>query len=279
MAAGFLTESQSIGTVSFPNGEKKAARFHDSKQRPLVSCVMVSRGNPEILRHSVNCFLRQTYENRELVIVVKSISPELQSYLDSIRTAPRPVHIHAVPASLELGDVRNMAIARAEGTLVCSWDDDDLHHPRYLDHMVGFMEASGVDIAFLNQLTMWWPARKIFALTKYRIWEGSMVAHRALIPIYPSLDRSEDSVVVRAMVRRRAFVVVQAPQLYIYAVTGENTWDEGHMEGVISGEGSARSEPGDYDAIFDRLDSLYGVADYQRYCLRARPSTIIGGAA
>ena len=164
-----------------------------------------------------------------------------------------------------------MAIARARGTLICLWDDDDLHHSRYLDYMVGFMEASAVKVAFLMQCTMWWPSRRQFALSKYRLLEGSMVADRSLIPIYPSREKGEDSFVTTATVQRRAVVAVHAPQLYVYTVTGENTWDERHLERISEGEGSVRCADEDYGPIFDRLDSLYDVADYQRYCLSPRP--------
>ena len=271
MAADFLVDAHPTGVVIHPKGQTRSAVFHPSKENPLVSCVMVSRGNVEILRHSVNCFLRQTYKNLELVVILQNISPTLRSYFDSIKNTGRPIRIYAIPADLTLGDRRNIAIARARGSLICPWDDDDLHHSRYLDYMVGFMEASAVTAAFLIQCTMWWPSRRQFALSKYKRLEGSMVADRSLVPIYPSLDKGEDTFVTRATVQRRAYVAILAPQLYVYTVTGENTWDEQHLERISEGEGSARCADEDYDSIFARLDSLYGVADYERYCLSPRP--------
>jgi glycosyltransferase involved in cell wall biosynthesis len=270
LAAGFLIDADPTGTVFSPKSQTRPAVFFASKENPLVSCVMVSRGNVEILRHSVGCLLRQTYENLELVVILQDMTPSLRSYFDSIKNAGRRVRIYTVPPALKLGDLRNMAIARARGTLICQWDDDDLHHSRYLDYMVGFMEANGVGVAFLKQWTIWWPGRRQFALSKYQLWEGSIVADRSFIPIYPSLEKREDAFVTKAMVRQRAIVAVEAPQLYVYTVTGENTWDERHMESMSEGEGSARCVDEDYDPIFDRLDSLYGVADYQSYCLNAR---------
>jgi glycosyltransferase involved in cell wall biosynthesis len=270
LAAGFLIDADPTGTVFLPKGQVRPAIFHASKKNPLVSCAMVSRGNVEILRHSIGCFLRQTYNNLELVVILQDMTPSLRSYFDSIKNAGRRVRIYTVPPALKLGDLRNMAIARARGSLICQWDDDDLHHPRYLDYMVGFMEANAVGAAFLTQWTIWWPSRRQFALSQYRFWEGSIVADRSLIPIYPSLEKREDTFVIAAMTRRRAIVAVQAPQLYVYTVTGENTWDERHMESMSQGEGSARCVDEAYGPIFDRLDSLYGVADYQSYCLSAR---------
>ena len=272
MATGFLIEADPTAEVVLPDNQRRPAIFRPSKEKLLVSCVMVSRGNVEILRHSVDCFLRQTYENLELVVILQNMSHDLRSYFDSLKNVGRPMRIHTVPAAaaaLTLGDLRNMAIARSRGRIICQWDDDDLHHSRYVDYMVGFMEANVVDVAFLMQCTMWWPGRRQFALTKIRLLEGSMVADRSVIPIYPRLGKGEDTFVMNA-VRRHAIVAVRAPQLYVYTITGENTWDEQHLERIAEGGGAVRCADEDYDPIFARLDSLYGVADYQRYCLRAR---------
>lgn len=269
MTTGFLIDADPTADVVLPDGRRRPAIFRPSKEKLLVSCVMVSRGNVEILRHSVDCFLRQTYENLELVVILQNMSHDLRSYFDSLKNAGRPMRIYTVPAALTLGDLRNMAIARSRGRIICQWDDDDLHHSRYVDYMVGFMEANVVDVAFLMQCTMWWPGRRQFALTKIRLLEGSMVADRSVIPIYPKLGKGEDTFVANA-VKRHGIVRVRAPQLYVYTVTGENTWDEQHLERISEGEGAARCADEEYDPIFARLDSLYGVADYQSYCLRAR---------
>jgi glycosyltransferase involved in cell wall biosynthesis len=269
MATAFLVEKPPMGTVCLPDGRRGSAVLQASREKPPVSCVMVSRGRVEILRHSVGCFLRQTYENRELVVVLQAMPPDLQAYLDSVRQATHRLRVHVVPPGLRLGDLRNMAIARAEGRVICQWDDDDLHHATYLDDMVGFLEANQVASVFLYQWTVWWPARRLFALSNKRIWEGSMVARRTAIPIYPDIEKREDTAVANILTRRRAFVAVQAPQLYIYTITGQNTWDEGHLVRMTEGEGAARCAEEAYDPIFARLDSLYDVAAYRRHCLAA----------
>ena len=43
-----------------------------------------------------------------------------------------------------------------------------------------------------------------------------------------SRERAEDTFVANA-VKRHGIVRVRAPQLYVYTVTGENTWDEQHL--------------------------------------------------
>ncbi|MGI4936004.1 MAG: hypothetical protein ACRYF5_04550, partial [Janthinobacterium lividum] len=44
---------------------------------PLISCVMVSRGHRYPAAFAIDCYRRQTYANRELIIVSASLEEEL----------------------------------------------------------------------------------------------------------------------------------------------------------------------------------------------------------
>jgi glycosyltransferase involved in cell wall biosynthesis len=268
---GFVFLDAPVHGKIISNGESTPAKFTRPNSETLVSCLLVTRGNLEILRHSINCFLRQTYPHRELIVIVQDLPFELSAYLKSVDHPNHPIRIFVAPASLRLGDLRNMSIARATGSLICQWDDDDLHHPDYLQFMVGFIEANNVAGVFLNQWTMWWPARRRFALSRYYHWEGSMVAHKSRVPVYPDLGKSEDTFVAKALVKQNPFAIVMAPHLYVYTITGHNTWDGEHMELLMSGAGSGHCPPNAYDDIFDRLNDMYDISAYQNFCLSTFP--------
>src|SRR5947207_1475280 len=74
-----------------PDGQIQALRLEPVGQRsgpgPLVSCLMVSRGNLQIARHSVECYLRQDYPNRELIVVSASPEPEFEQFLRTLEQA------------------------------------------------------------------------------------------------------------------------------------------------------------------------------------------------
>jgi hypothetical protein len=46
--------------------ELARANFNHSNSNALVSCLMLSKGNLNVLHHSLSCFLHQTYEHCEL---------------------------------------------------------------------------------------------------------------------------------------------------------------------------------------------------------------------
>ncbi len=51
-----------------------------SQHSPLVTCVMVTRGVVPILRHSAECFRRQTYPHRELLVICNQNEENVESF-------------------------------------------------------------------------------------------------------------------------------------------------------------------------------------------------------
>jgi glycosyltransferase involved in cell wall biosynthesis len=227
---------------------------------------MLSKENLNVLRHSLSCFLHQTYELRELILLLKESSPELDEYLAELDGSTPPIHIYRVPKTLSLGDRRNMSIAGASGDLLSVWDDDDLRHPDYLKFMVGYIESNSVAGAFLRQMTMWWPAQKCFANSKFSIWEPTMVAYRSVVPAYPALNKGEDISVARSVYGQYPVALVDASHLYIYTVNGRNTWDDDHMVEMMSGLGAERCKSNAYKYVYGRLVEMYDISAYEKYC-------------
>lgn len=124
---------------------------------PLVSCVMVTRGIVPILRHSVECFCRQTYPNRELVVVYDGEQEGIEAFFRSMQL-PK-VTLVSVPSVFSLGELRNIGIARASGQIIAQWDDDDLFDPLRLSLCVRTLLESGTAAVFLGSWLLWWPAR------------------------------------------------------------------------------------------------------------------------
>ena len=196
---------------------------------PLVSALMVTRGNVEMVRSSLACFRAQTWPNKELVVVCAAVTAPLRELLN--RSNEKLIE---VPGLLTLGNLRNIAISMASGDYICTWDDDDLYDPSRLTVSMQVILQSGVAAVFLNQLLIWWPERDLLALSGSRTWENSMVAKRAAVPVYPSMAKSEDFVAVDYLCRHHSFAMLDAPTMYCYRITGENTWDEAHFEGLLS---------------------------------------------
>ena len=244
----------------FYTGAPQAAAVPEPPAHPRVSCLMVTRGNIELLKHSFACYQRQTYANRELVIVAE---PEAVKKVHNFIASQEPanVRLYVAPPGLSLGDHRNFAVARATGNILATWDDDDLSDPRRLEVAVqALRQQTDAAAVVLSRVLLWWPQRKLAAITHRRTWEQSMVVWRNYLPIYPARPRNEDAV-ARDLVRTRRWAAIDSPLLYVYVVTGRNTWDPAHFEEILS-HAECRFEGDEFDELNQLLSHRLSLLDY-----------------
>jgi glycosyltransferase involved in cell wall biosynthesis len=204
---------------------------------PLISCLMVTRGRRALLEVAIGCFARQTYPNRELVIVCDSPAlPQDDPLERAIRAAGcRNVRLIRVDAAgrqggATLGELRNIAVDHAAGRYVCQWDDDDLYDPCRLEMQQRVLAAAGAQACLLGRWMIWWPAEDRLAVSCERDWEGSLLCEKAAMSRYPALRRGEDTPVVEQLRRSARVVRMDLPRLYTYVVHGGNTFASGHFE-------------------------------------------------
>lgn len=198
---------------------------------PLVSCLMVSRGRVEPARHAIAGYRRQSYRQRELVIVAVSPEPALIAHVASL--GDRSIRLHRTgPASL--GELRNASVGLAAGDLLMTWDDDDLHAPQRIELMAAALMAADAGAAFLRRILHWWPREERLIVASQHVWECSMLARRAALPPFPAMDRGEDIAAIRALRRRHRIVLVDRPAGYVRFVHGANTCPDDYFERVLA---------------------------------------------
>ncbi len=198
-------------------------------EAPLVSALMVTKDRPALAACSIECFRRQTWPARELVIVDDGADDALA---DRVRALDDPAirHVRLPPEGLPLGTLRNRALAEARGELVCQWDDDDLFHPQRIALQVAALRALGGAACVLHRETLWWPLDGRVAVSRGRLWENSLLARRASLPRYPELRRGEDTPVIEALAAAGSLAVVDEPRLHVSLVHGGNTFPPAHFE-------------------------------------------------
>ncbi|CAH1904115.1 conserved hypothetical protein [Candidatus Nitrotoga sp. HW29] len=227
---------------------------------PLVSCLMVSRGRLLPTRHAIECFRRQTYRQRELVIIDDNPASELTEFLAVMNDALiRHIMLPANQGSL--GSLRNRALAESRGDMVCQWDDDDLYDARRIAWQVEALQANGAQACFLHRWTLWWPAERRIAVSCERIWEGSMLARRTIVPAYPDQRRGEDSVVTGQIIAGHRVVLMNSPELYCYTIHGGNTFHYQHFLGIYNA-GSEFAGRRKYDDYLQLLGHRLPILDY-----------------
>ncbi|NJM07426.1 glycosyltransferase, partial [Candidatus Gracilibacteria bacterium] len=222
---------------------------YQPRDTPLVSCLMVTHGRPDLALRAVHCFRRQRYANAELVIVDDCPDDALAEAVAAFgeeaggrrqeaggQVAPPPgsthpiVYIRLPHESRSLGELRNLAVARARGSYIAQWDDDDLADPERLATQMAAIEILQADVCFLQRHTLWWPQQQRLALSTRRIWEGSFICKKDVLPAYPALGKGEDTPVMQQLVAQQRCAMIDAPQLYTYVCHGANTHADEHWE-------------------------------------------------
>src|SRR5689334_1924636 len=105
----------SIRTITqYPSGDRIVGEMAGVKPRsvrgPLVSCLMVSRGDRPAVEEAILGYQRQTYDNRELVIVTSAMDNLIEPLLAKLEDPSIRFHL-ASPATL--GELRNVSVGCA----------------------------------------------------------------------------------------------------------------------------------------------------------------------
>lgn len=100
---------------------------------PVVSCLCVTEGRAAFMPWLLWSYDRQSYPERELVIVDSSPEPWHSERSD--------VRVLTAPLGTNIATKRNQALAAARGDIVAWFDDDDWQHPSRLEWLVRALET------------------------------------------------------------------------------------------------------------------------------------------
>ena len=103
---------------------------------PLVSVVIVTYNKAEVLADSIRSVLRQTYRNREILVVddgsTDNTAELVRTFGDQVRYLPKK--------NGGTGSARNLGIQESQGEYVAFLDGDDLWLPRKLEMQMAAFE-------------------------------------------------------------------------------------------------------------------------------------------
>lgn len=187
----------------------------------LVSCILPTRDRFDFFRQALGCFLGQTYQPAELIVVddgERSVA-RLCAGLDRVRyiRLSRPEHT---------GIKLNIGIEEARGSVLQKLDDDDYYHPDFLK------TAAAALALHSGQSVITWDCFLVLlageAAARYtgHGWSagGTLCFSRALWECAPfqELTLGEDRWFLGD--HREQVKTVCAPELYILVRHGRNTW-------------------------------------------------------
>ena len=118
-----------------------------ANKSPLVSCICPTMpGRSGFLFRAIECFRAQQYPNLEMILVGDDASVFLWQ-------SPGIVTVNG-GAGLTLGAKRNLACERAQGEIICHFDDDDWSAPRRAAHQAAQLWVSGLPVTSYHTVTV-----------------------------------------------------------------------------------------------------------------------------
>ncbi len=116
--------------------------------KPKISAVCCTYGRFSCVERAMNCFLSQTYPNKELIIFNTDV---VSPYLQEIDTTLISKGIIIVNCNTDaetnlcytnVGAVRRDALSFATGDYVITWDDDDIFLPFFMEQAIDRMKKT-----------------------------------------------------------------------------------------------------------------------------------------
>ncbi|MEP7208387.1 MAG: glycosyltransferase family A protein [Casimicrobiaceae bacterium] len=223
--------------------DPSAERAANAPTATLVSCLMVTLANdarvPFACR-AVADYCRQTHPVRELVIVLdRGSTSGRKALLDYVQDLERPdIRVFDGKPATSLGGLRNRSRVHARGSVLCQWDDDDMHHPERVARQLHALDARGSEAVCLEETMQYFPAAKhLYCInwraTKARSLPGTIMLRAAAPVSYPETgpesERGEDTAILDQLhARQLVAVLAGTPYLYVYVSHGANTWSADH---------------------------------------------------
>ena len=175
---------------------------------PLVSCICPTYNRPpshqHLIEEAIESFLRQTYPNKELILLNDCGAQELVCDVPGVRV------INVRDRFPSLGDKRNAGVLLSAGELVAPWDDDDISLPWRLSHSVKRLHDGDYYNPFVywfkdgNGLHLGGGVGHNMSLFRRSAWET--------VRGYPSLTNGEDQAIQQKLRETVRFVSEEPPE-------------------------------------------------------------------
>jgi len=208
-----------------------------NNEKPLISCLCVTRNRVTHLQRVIDNFRHQTYSNKELVVVFESDDLMTKQLASSSKVSNIKWHEVASNPKMSLGNLRNLSIELAAGEYFCQWDDDDWYHRERIEMQLNCLLESHKSACLLGYWLIYDSVDEKAYLSHMEAWGGTILCRRDVVSEfnrYPDQTRHEDTHFIRDVITLKNFVPLIMPSLYIYVFHGRNTFERAHFQELFA---------------------------------------------
>lgn len=226
---GKQTHSQNRKPETVPSdlNQDTGASVHVPVQSdgPMVSCIMPTKDRGHHVAMAINYFLRQDFEDAELVVVDDGEIPVRTLIPDHPR-----VRYHFLDRRVTLGEKRNICCELARGKIILHWDDDDWYANWRLSYQLAHLLNSGRQISGVNNMYYADPLAGKAWLFAFPAQFGNWVAGGSFCYYksfwqqhpFPSVNDGEDTQLITKIDSEQT-LILERFDFYVGRVHGHNT--------------------------------------------------------
>ncbi|WP_413440376.1 glycosyltransferase [Synechococcus sp. MIT S1220] len=201
------------GPITIPGVVKR--NTGDQTDLPLISCLMVVTEVSLLATLAVECFLEQSYPNKELILVDASCDDQLESKVRLLNSGLiRYVLIES--KSVMLSSLNDIAFDCALGGYICQWNSDDLHDPLRLEMQWKVMQSTDAQASVLARRMTWWPGEHTLSISSYLDEYQSVMCERSLFPRCSAVHSDAPCNIVNLMNNTVRIAKIDLPRLCIH---------------------------------------------------------------
>lgn len=188
------------------------------------------------MSHALQCFARQTYPDRELIVIDDSDTPSFEHFEGQAN-----VRYFYSAERKSIGEKRNLAVERATGDYFICWDDDDWYGQNRIRYqldpiLAGSCDATALCTGYILDLGkgQFWrkprPVKPGESLFQQGVNWGTIAwsrqaQDRAAAQRFPHTSLAEDLAFRNELVRHGARVrCMENQDCYVYVRHSSNTW-------------------------------------------------------
>ncbi|MEW9702175.1 glycosyltransferase family 2 protein [Paenibacillus sp. SI8] len=129
----------------------------------IIACTMRSAYMDNLFAN----YERQDWPNKELIIILNNDQMDIRAWKERAQQYKvNEVRVYQLPQRYMLGKCLNWAIARAKGTFIAKFDDDDYYAPAYLRESVNALRAKKAPVVGKHTCYVYFEEKR--ALMEYR---------------------------------------------------------------------------------------------------------------
>lgn len=192
---------------------------------PLVSCI-VFPADCDLISFAIDCFLLQTYSNKELLIFVSDEQEALGVKIPS--GAPiRIVNLYGDDS--EWSSLIKIVLDECSGDFLCKWNGEQFSLPQRLEIQVLVLLSVQADACGVSRVTFWWPTQFRVAISLANLWQCGILWRRHAIE--GCMEAMAYKLAVPLSISNRiGFAAIDVPELCLQMFTDFSDAGDEHNE-------------------------------------------------